>query len=94
MHAFVVPIRDGRGRVLDGVRIEDCGHKLGLNGVDNGRLYFDGVRIPRLNLLDRYASVTEDGTYSSPIENPTKRFFSWSARSFRAASPSPVPASR
>ena len=30
-----------RARSLDGVRIEDCGHKLGLNGVDNGRLYFD-----------------------------------------------------
>ncbi len=75
VHAFVVPIRDGRGRVVDGVRIEDCGHKLGLNGVDNGRIYFEGVRIPRLNLLDRYASVSEDGTYSSPIEKPTKRFF-------------------
>ena len=75
VHAFYVPIRSGKGRVLAGVRIEDCGHKLGLNGVDNGRLYFDDVRIPRLNLLDRYASVTERGRYTSPIENPTARFF-------------------
>ena len=75
VHAFVVPIRDKKGRPLDGVRIEDCGHKIGLNGVDNGRLYFDGVRIPRTNLLNRYADVSEDGTYSSPIESDTGRFF-------------------
>ncbi len=77
VHAFVVPIRTGRGsgKPAQGVTIEDCGHKLGLNGVDNGRLYFDSVRIPRTNLLDRYASVTERGRYSSPIESETARFF-------------------
>ena len=75
MHALLVPIRDEHGDALPGVRLEDCGAKLGLNGVDNGRIWFDGVRVPRENLLDRYATVTEDGTYSSPIENPTKRFF-------------------
>jgi acyl-CoA oxidase len=62
--------------VLDGIRIEDCGAKLGLDGVDNGRIWFDGVRVPRENLLDRHAAVSEDGTYHSDIENPTKRFFS------------------
>lgn len=75
VHAFVVPLRDEKGRVVDGVTITDCGHKLGLNGVDNGRIQFDGVRIPRTDLLDRYASVTERGRYTSPIENPTARFF-------------------
>jgi len=75
VHAFVVPIRGDDGEPLDGIRIEDSGHKLGLNGVDNGRLYFDSVRVPRENLLDRYGSVTEEGEYSSPIENPTARFF-------------------
>jgi acyl-CoA oxidase len=75
VHAFVVPLRDEKGRVLDGVRIEDCGRKVGLNGVDNGRIWFDQVRIPRDNLLDRYADVTEDGTYHSPIDNPDRRFF-------------------
>ncbi len=74
VHAFVVPIREG-GRVLPGVRVEDDGLKMGLNGVDNGRLWFDGVRVPRDNLLDRFAEVTEDGTYRSPIDNPNKRFF-------------------
>jgi acyl-CoA oxidase len=61
--------------VLPGVRIEDCGLKAGLNGVDNGRLWFDDVRIPRDNLLNRYGSVEADGSYSTPIENQTKRFF-------------------
>ncbi|WP_082623994.1 acyl-CoA dehydrogenase family protein [Nocardioides sp. Soil805] len=74
VHAFVVPLREG-GDVLPGVRIEDCGPKIGLNGVDNGRIWFDGVRIPRANLLDQFASVSEDGVYSSPIENPNRRFF-------------------
>ena len=46
VHAFVVPLRED-GAVLPGVRIEDCGRKMGLNGVDNGRIWFDGVRIPR-----------------------------------------------
>jgi acyl-CoA oxidase len=75
VHCLLVPIRDEQGRPCPGVRIEDCGHKAGLNGVDNGRLWFDHVRIPRGNLLDRYASVTEDGTYASPIDNETRRFF-------------------
>ena len=75
VHAFVVPIRDEKGKPLDGVRIEDDGAKIGLNGVDNGRLWFDGVRVPRENMLNRYADVTEDGRYLSDIENADRRFF-------------------
>jgi acyl-CoA oxidase len=75
VHAFVVPIRDAKGRVLPGVRIEDDGRKIGLNGVDNGRIWFDEVRVPRDNLLNRYADVTETGVYESAIDNPDRRFF-------------------
>src|SRR5690242_10612270 len=75
VHAFVVRIRDDEGRAAPGVRIEDCGPKIGLNGVDNGRIWFDGVRIARTDLLDRYAVVTEDGRYFSDIENRDRRFF-------------------
>lgn len=75
VHAFVVPIRDAAGEVLEGVTIEDNGHKMGLNGVDNGRIWFDNVRIPRENLLSRYASVTSEGEYESPIASPSRRFF-------------------
>jgi acyl-CoA oxidase len=75
VHALLVPLRDADGDTLPGIRIEDCGAKLGLDGVDNGRIWFEHVRVPRENLLDRYAQVAPDGTYTSPIENPTKRFF-------------------
>ncbi|MBV2365608.1 acyl-CoA dehydrogenase [Streptomonospora nanhaiensis] len=75
VHALLVPIRDAGGRPLPGVRIEDCGPKAGLNGVDNGRLWFDRVRVPREALLNRYGDVAPDGTYSSPIESPNRRFF-------------------
>ena len=75
VHAFLVPIRDGDGQPCRGVRIEDCGEKMGLNGVDNGRLWFDRVRVPRDNLLDRFAEVSPEGLYSSPIASPSKRFF-------------------
>jgi acyl-CoA oxidase len=75
VHAFFVPIRDEAGQPLPGITIEDDGKKGGLLGVDNGRFAFDQVRIPRVNLLTRYGSVTEDGEYSSPIESPGRRFF-------------------
>jgi acyl-CoA oxidase len=75
VHVLLVPIRDERGRPCPNVRIEDCGHKGGLNGVDNGRLWFNQVRVPREALLDRFGSVAPDGTYSSPIANETRRFF-------------------
>ena len=75
VHAFLVPIRDDLGRPMPGVTIGDCGPKAGLNGVDNGRLTFDRVRVPRTALLNRFGDVAEDGTYSSPIANETRRFF-------------------
>ncbi|MEU5284352.1 acyl-CoA dehydrogenase [Streptomyces sp. NPDC020755] len=74
VHAFVVPIRTG-GEVAPGVRIEDDGRKMGLNGVDNGRIRFDGVRVPREALLNRFADVTPEGVYRSTIDNPDRRFF-------------------
>lgn len=75
VHCFVVPIRDENGGDLPGVTTSDCGVKGGLLGVDNGRIVFDNVRIPRENLLNRYAEVAEDGTYMSEIENDSRRFF-------------------
>jgi len=74
VHAVMVPIR-ADGKPADGVRIVDDGPKMGLNGVDNGRLWFDGVRVPRANLLNRFADITDDGRYESSIENPNRRFF-------------------
>ncbi|VEG56616.1 acyl-CoA dehydrogenase domain-containing protein [Mycolicibacterium aurum] len=75
VHCFVVPIRDDKGEDLPGVTTSDCHYKGGLPGVDNGRIQFDNVRVPRENLLNKYADVAADGTYSSPIENANRRFF-------------------
>ncbi|MHA3722988.1 acyl-CoA dehydrogenase family protein [Leucobacter sp. HY1910] len=75
VHAFFVPIRTPAGDMLPGVGSEDDGVKGGLNGIDNGRLHFTRVRVPRTNLLNRYGDVAPDGTYTSPIESPGRRFF-------------------
>ena len=75
VHCFLVPIRDADGNDLPGVTTSDCGYKGGLGGVDNGRIMFDQVRIPRDNLLDKYGQVAADGTYTSAIDNPNARFF-------------------
>jgi acyl-CoA oxidase len=74
VHAFYVPIRGDDG-FLAGIGGEDDGLKGGLNGIDNGRLHFDHVRVPRENLLNRYGDVAADGSYSSPIASPGRRFF-------------------
>ncbi|MCU1513970.1 MAG: acyl-CoA dehydrogenase, partial [Microbacteriaceae bacterium] len=74
VHALYVPIRDDDG-FLPGVGGEDDGLKGGLNGIDNGRLHFNDVRVPRENLLNRYGDVDASGTYSSDIASPGRRFF-------------------
>lgn len=75
VHAVTVPIRDQSGAAMPGIRLEDCGHKMGLNGIDNGRIWFDNVRVPVESLLDRFASIADDGVYLSPIPSDGKRFF-------------------
>ena len=75
VNAFVVPLRDTNGNVLNGITIGDCGHKMGLNGVDNGTISFDNVVIPKGNMLDRFASVNDKGEFESPIPSDNRRFF-------------------
>ncbi|RZC46593.1 hypothetical protein C5167_039538 [Papaver somniferum] len=74
VHAFIVQVRDADGNVCPNIRVADCGHKIGLNGVDNGRIWFDNVRIPRENLLNSVADVSPDGQYLSAIKDPDQRF--------------------
>ena len=75
VNAFVVPLRDTNGTTINGITIGDCGHKMGLNGVDNGTISFDNVVIPKENMLDRFASVNEKGEFESPIPSDNRRFF-------------------
>jgi acyl-CoA oxidase len=73
--AFLVPIREQNGKPSKGVTIKDCGRKMGLNGVDNGVIYFDQVVIPKENMLDRFANVNDAGKFESPITSDNRRFF-------------------
>lgn len=73
VHVFLAPIRTEKG-LVDCVRVLDCGPKMGLNGVDNGRLWLDDLKIPRENLLNKFASVNAKGEYESPIPQDLKRF--------------------
>ncbi len=75
IHAVLVPLRNENHEELPGIIVKDNGYKMGLNGVDNGRIWFDNVRVPVKNLLNKYGNIDESGNYSSPIENPSKRFF-------------------
>lgn len=75
VNAFIVPLRDTNGKTLKGIKIGDCGHKMGLNGVDNGTIQFNQVVIPKENMLDRFASVNEEGKFESPIPSDNRRFF-------------------
>ncbi len=76
VHAFYVDLRNPQTKeFLPGIGGEDDGVKGGLNGIDNGRLHFTSVRIPRSNLLNRYGNVDPDGTYTSIIASPGRRFF-------------------
>ncbi|KAK9221609.1 hypothetical protein WN944_010036 [Citrus x changshan-huyou] len=79
VHAFICQIRDAAGNICPNIRIADCGHKIGLNGVDNGRIWFDNVRIPRENLLNSVADVSPDGQYLSSIKDPDQRFAAFMA---------------
>jgi acyl-CoA oxidase len=75
VHAFLVPIRGENGEPVPGVKIEDNGLKMGLNGVDNGRIWFDHVKVPSLEMLNRFADITADGQYRSAIQSQGARFF-------------------
>lgn len=61
---FVVDIRDqDNHEAIPGVRLGDCGHKEACDHVDNGWVVFEDYRVPYDCLLDRFASITEDGEY-------------------------------
>jgi len=59
---------------LPGITIGDCGRKLAIDGVDNGFILFENVRIPKENMLNRLSDISEDGIFSSPIKNGDQRF--------------------
>jgi acyl-CoA oxidase len=75
VNGFIVRIRDDAMKPCKGVFIEDMGIKLGLNGIDNGRLTFDHVRIPRTAMLNSFSDVNEKGEFTSEVQKSSARFF-------------------
>ena len=73
IHGFLVRIRDEKLKMMPGVTVWDMGHKIGCNGVDNGSIGFDQVRIPRLNMLNTTSRVDENGKFSLS-EEQARRF--------------------
>lgn len=74
VHVFLAQIRDKNHQVRANIRIQDMGYKQGCNGVDNAKLFFDGLRLPRDALLNKWSDVDENGKFSSKIENRRARF--------------------
>ncbi|XP_030064087.1 peroxisomal acyl-coenzyme A oxidase 1 isoform X2 [Microcaecilia unicolor] len=70
LHAFIVPVRHlSTHEPLSGVIVGDIGPKFGFDEIDNGFLKLDNVRIPRENMLMKYAKVEADGTYVKPLSD-------------------------
>lgn len=74
IHPFFMRIRQEDGTPVEGVQIADCGHKLGMNGVDNGRLWFTHVRVPHEALLRKHSQVSLDGVYTTKFKSADERF--------------------
>ena len=68
VHAFLVRTRNKDLTVCDGVRIDEMGVKFGCNGVDNAKLFFTNVRVPRTALLNRQSNVEKGGHFTSSIK--------------------------
>ena len=84
VHAFIVQTREKsmndvskmeEMKPCKGVYIEDMGHKIGVNGVDNAKLIFTDVRVPRWAMLNKLAQVTEAGDFVCDIPKASNRFF-------------------
>ena len=67
IHPFILQIRSLEDHTtLPGIELGDIGAKLGFHSVDNGYMRLKNVRIPRKQMLMRYASVDENGNYTKP----------------------------
>lgn len=74
IHVFIVKLRNKDGTVCPGITVADCGGKAGLNGVDNGRIWFDATRVAREDMLSGISQVAPDGTYTSDFDSADARF--------------------
>ncbi|KAF4318000.1 hypothetical protein BBO99_00007342 [Phytophthora kernoviae] len=67
VQAFLVQIRSLKDhQPVPGVEVGDIGPKVGFQPIDNGYCAFHTVRVPRENMMMRYAKVLPDGTFVKP----------------------------
>jgi acyl-CoA oxidase len=74
INTFLVPIRNPNLTPCEGVFIEDMGVKMESNGVDNARIGFTHVRIPMVNILNKYSDIDSNGKFTSVVEKKRDRF--------------------
>ncbi|KAG0023191.1 acyl-Coenzyme A oxidase [Podila clonocystis] len=73
---FIVPLRDpATGKLLPGVTCGDIGHKAARQGLDNGWIQFTQHRIPRENMLMKWAQLSSQGAFT-PSPNPVLSYAS------------------
>jgi len=59
-HAFLMRMRDDDGALRPGIQVEDMGTKTVANDLDNARVWFDQVRLPKSSLLNKFADIRDD----------------------------------
>ncbi|GMH82626.1 hypothetical protein TrVE_jg5097 [Triparma verrucosa] len=59
-HAFHMRLRDDDGNLMPGIRIDDMGTKTVANDLDNARVWFDQVKLPKDALLNKFADIEND----------------------------------
>jgi len=74
INIFMVPIRDQNLKEHPGVFIEDMGLKQGCNGVDNAKIIYNNVRIPRTALLNKICNMSPEGVFTHQVAKPRQRF--------------------
>jgi len=73
-HAFLIDFRvtkNGQKELVPGVSLADMGRKTVANDLDNAWIKFDGVRVPKTALLDRFSGVDEKGQFVSKQKGMT-----------------------
>lgn len=75
IHGVLVRCRGDDLEPVEGVTVEDMGHKMGLNGVDNAKLTFKNVRVPRTNLLNKFSDITPEGKFVTSIKGSGRARF-------------------
>jgi len=59
-HPFFIRLREADGTLRRGIRVEDMGTKTVANDLDNARISFDRVALPKSALLNRFADIDGD----------------------------------